>query len=110
MTSSTVTAMNEALGLVLAGVTGLMLGVIFFGGLWWTVRRGTASSRPAVWFVGSFVVRTIVVLAGVYFVAGESWQRLLLSLLGFLVARMLVTRLSPPPSVPFTRAEVRHAP
>jgi F1F0 ATPase subunit 2 len=56
------------------------------------------------------VVRTVVVLAGVYLVAGESWQRLLVCLLGFLIARLLVTRLSPPPSVPVTRAEVRHAP
>lgn len=110
MTSSTVTAMNEALGLVLAVVTGLMLGVIFFGGLWWTVRRGTASSRPAVWFVGSFVVRTVVVLAGVYFVAGESWQRLLLCLLGFLVARVVVIRLTRQPSGLDTQSEIRHAP
>ena len=102
--------MNEALALALAGVTGLMLGVIFFGGLWWTVRRGTASSRPAVWFVGSFVVRTVVVLAGGYLVASESWSRLLFCMLGFLVARLLVIRLSPPPSGLVASAEVRHAP
>ena len=102
--------MNEALPLALAVVAGLMLGGIFFVGLWWTVRQGVASSRPAVWFVGSFVLRTVVVLAGVYFVAGESWQRLLLCLLGFSLARLFVIRLSRQPSGLVTRAEVRHAP
>ena len=102
--------MNEALPLALAVVAGLMLGCIFFVGLWWTVRKGVASSRPAVWFVGSFVLRTVVVLAGVYFVAGESWQRLLLCLLGFSLARLVVIRLSRQPSGLVTRAEVRHAP
>jgi F1F0 ATPase subunit 2 len=45
--------MSEALMLGLAGVAGLLLGAIFFGGLWWTVRKGVASSRPALWFLGS---------------------------------------------------------
>jgi F1F0 ATPase subunit 2 len=102
--------MNEALALALAVVAGLLLGTIFFCSLWWTVRKGMASSRPAVWFVGSFVLRTVVVLAGVYLVAGESWQRLLLCLLGFLVARLFVIRLTRQPSGLGTRAEVRHAP
>ena len=32
--------MNEALTLVLAWLAGGVLGAIFFGGLWWTVRKG----------------------------------------------------------------------
>jgi F1F0 ATPase subunit 2 len=27
--------------------TRVLLGVIFFGGLWWTVRKGLSSKRPA---------------------------------------------------------------
>ena len=36
-------AMNDMLTLVLAGVAGGILGAIFFGGLWWTVRKGGSS-------------------------------------------------------------------
>ena len=39
--------MNEWLTLALAWMAGLLLGAIFFGGLWWTVRLGVASRRPA---------------------------------------------------------------
>ena len=37
---------------------GALLGVFFFGGLWWTVQKGVASERPAFWFLGSLLVRT----------------------------------------------------
>ncbi len=58
--------MNETLTLVLAGVAGLLLGGFFFGGLWWTVRKGASSRRSALWFFGSFALRTSLVLAGFY--------------------------------------------
>ncbi len=83
--------MNEMLILILAGAAGVLLGTLFFGGLWWTVRKGLTSERPARWFFGSMVLRTGLSLAGFYFVAGGQWQRLLLCLLGFVVARHIVT-------------------
>jgi F1F0 ATPase subunit 2 len=104
--------MNEALILGLVGVAGLFLGVIFFGGLWWTVSKGMASPRPALWFIGSLVLRTGIVLAGLYVIAGGAWQRMLMCLLGFVVARFIVTWLAPPPiASPRVRtAEAHHAP
>jgi F1F0 ATPase subunit 2 len=104
--------MGETLALVLAGMAGLLLGGFFFGGLWWTVRRGASSQRSALWFFGSFVLRTTLVLAGFYLVGGEHWQPLLACLLGFVMARPAVTwltRLSE--HRPIRRAtETRHAP
>jgi F1F0 ATPase subunit 2 len=88
---------NEMLKLVAALASGVLLGAIFFGGLWWTVRRGVTSKRPALWFCGSLLLRTGIVLAGFYFVTGGHWQRLLACLLGFVIARRIVTRLSGAP-------------
>ena len=89
--------MNEMLKLVAALASGVLLGAIFFGGLWWTVRKGVRSKRPALWFCGSLLLRTGIVLAGFYFVTGGHWQRLLACLLGFVIARRIVTRLSGSP-------------
>ena len=86
--------MNEGLLLALALSAGLLLGVMFFGGLWWTVRRGVASERPAFWFFGSLLLRMSIALAGFYFVSGGQWERLLLCLVGFVVARLVVTWLT----------------
>jgi len=82
--------MNSALIPVLAGAAGVVLGMIFFGGLWWTVRRGITARRPALWFFGSLLARLGVVVAGFYFVGAGQWQRLLPCLVGFIVARFLV--------------------
>lgn len=86
--------MNEAMALLPAALAGLLLGAIFFGGLWWTVRQIVTSPRPALLFTGSLVLRTAVALVGFYIVGGEDWRRWLAVLLGFVAARFLVTRWS----------------
>jgi F1F0 ATPase subunit 2 len=60
--------MNETLSLILSMVAGVGLGVVFYGGLWWTVRRGLISPRPALWFIGSLLLRTGFTLGGFYIV------------------------------------------
>ncbi len=100
--------MNETFGLMLALVTGVLLGAIFFGGLWWTVQKGLSSKRPALWFLGSLLLRTGIALAGFYLVAAGHWERLLVCLLGFVIARMFVIRLTRTTAMP--AQEASHAP
>ena len=88
--------MNETVMLVLSGLAGGLLGVLFFGGLWWTVRKGLASPRPALWFLGSLLIRTAVILASFYLVGRGDGKRLLVCLLGFIIARFVVMRLTRP--------------
>jgi len=92
--------MTETLTLVLAWVAGGALGAMFFGGLWWTVQKALSSKRPAFWFFGSLLLRMSLTLAGFYFVAGGHWQRLLACLLGFVIARLIVTRVIGPTRKP----------
>jgi F1F0 ATPase subunit 2 len=86
--------MNEVLSLAGAMAAGVLLGAIFFGGLWLTVRKGVSSKQPALWFFGSLVVRMSAVLSGFYFVSDGHWERLLACLLGFIMARLVVMRLT----------------
>ena len=86
--------MNETLSLLLALVTGVLLGAMFFGGLWWTVRKGILSKRPALWFFGSLMLRTSITLAGFYLIAHSHWERMLVCLLGFAIARLIVKRIT----------------
>jgi F1F0 ATPase subunit 2 len=85
--------MIEFLALAAACAAGLLLGAGFFGGLWWTVRRGLSAERPALWFLGSVVLRTSIVLVGFHLVSGGDWRRLLACVLGFVLARVLVASL-----------------
>ena len=103
--------MNDTFRLIVALVTGLLLGATFFGGLWWTVQKGVSSKRPALWFVGSLLVRTSIALAGFYFIARGHWQRLIVCLIGFVVARLIVTRLTQLGGKPaYLAQKVSHAP
>jgi len=84
--------MSDILALALSLFAGALLGVFFFGGLWWTVQKGVTSQRPALWFLGSLLLRTSLILAGFYFVSQGHWSRIVVCLLGFVIARVVIVR------------------
>lgn len=79
--------------MILALAAGSALGAVFFGGLWWTVARGVSSNAPGLWFLVSLVLRTGFAVAGFWFVSSGHWDRMLSCLLGFVAARLVVTRI-----------------
>jgi F1F0 ATPase subunit 2 len=87
-----------------ACIVGAILGAFFYGGLLWTVAQGVPSQYAAIWFFVSFLVRMGIVAAGFCFVTQGHWIRAVLCLLGFVAARILVTRLSG------SKSEACHAP
>jgi F1F0 ATPase subunit 2 len=97
--------MNETLALILTLLAGVLLGAIFFGGLWWTIRRGVSSKQPAALFFFSLLLRTGIALAGFYVVARGDWRRVLSCLVGFILARILVTWLTRVPIAKAKRAQ-----
>ena len=82
--------MNEKWNMILAFIAGLLLGALFFGGLWFTVKKMITSTKPALLVLGSFVSRMVIVLTGFYFISTGNWQRLLIALAGFIIARFIV--------------------
>jgi len=86
--------MNDTINLVGVFATGALLGALFFGGLWWTTRKGVASDNPALWFLGSLLLRTGAVLTGFHLTADNDWRRALACLFGFIIARFVVLRLT----------------
>ena len=70
---------------------GMILGVVFFGGLWMTVRQMTFSRRPGLLFVASVAVRTFIVLAGIWYFAAGDAASMAACLAGFVGLRLLAT-------------------
>jgi F1F0 ATPase subunit 2 len=86
--------------------SGLLLGGFFFGGLWWTVQKGLSSENPALWFFGSLLLRTALVLVAFYFLSQGDWSRLFACLVGFMIARIIVVqRLTKKPAANMTPSE-----
>ena len=100
--------MNEVMTIILAFVAGIALGFLFFGGLWLTVRIGTDSKIPALWFFGSLALRLTLVLTGFYFIGVGSLLRLLICFLGFFIARFIVFRLTKAYDLKHTKGEASH--
>ena len=82
--------MSEILYMILAFIAGLALGTLFFGGLWFTVKKAVTAKIPAIWFFVSLLFRLSITLIGFYYISQGSWQRLLICVFGFVAARFIV--------------------
>ena len=82
--------MIEIALLILCFAAGLGLGLIFFGGLWLTVRWLPKARWPALLFLASLLGRTAVTMVGLYLVMGGRWQRLLAAVIGFTLMRFVL--------------------
>jgi len=81
--------------LILCTLAGLALGVMFYGGLWMTVRRLLTTPHPVLLTLGSLIVRAGLTLAGFVLVTNGRWQNTVACLVGFAAARMVVSRFLP---------------
>ena len=73
---------------------GLLLGGLYFGGLWWTVNRMPGASHPLNLYFGSLIIRLTVVMVAFYGVLTYAgWPRLGVSLIAFIAVRLALIRL-----------------
>jgi F1F0 ATPase subunit 2 len=87
--------MIDAVSVVVGLLAGVVLGGIFFGGLWLTTRRMNSSRSVMALVVGSFVARSLTCLVGLFVVARfTGLTGILSSLPGFLAMQILFLRLS----------------
>jgi len=84
--------MSDVLVLARGFGAGVLLGAVFYGGLWWTVRRVAAKAQGLL-LLGSFLSRSAIALSGFCAVARADWQGWAACLLGFLAARIVVSYL-----------------
>lgn len=88
--------MNSGLTLAATVFMGVLIGLFYFGGLRITIDRGLISERPVLWFFTSFVLRTLLTLAGVWWLTGGEPLRLLACMIGFTAARTWMIRTAEP--------------
>lgn len=83
----------ELLPLVLAAAGGLLLGLLFFGGLRWTIHAFIHSKHPETMAYLSSILRTLMAALGIALLGGHSYLRVGAVLVGFLIAKPLVDHL-----------------
>jgi F1F0 ATPase subunit 2 len=71
-------------------LSGALLGGLYLGALWFSVRRVCRGAPPASWLLGSAALRLTLLLAGFALLLGGGWERLAAGLAGFLLVRVPV--------------------
>ncbi len=79
---------NFTLGLAL--ISGLALGIFFFGGLWLTVQRMVSSKISPLWLMIGSIFRLAVVCFGFYYIGKGNWKAMCIALGGFILARFVI--------------------
>lgn len=77
--------------LTLTFAAGAALGAFFYGGLWWTLGRLQRRNAHLLVFA-SFIIRTGLTVAGIWFVTEGRWERVIAVMAGFLLVRFILTR------------------
>jgi F1F0 ATPase subunit 2 len=75
---------------LMAALAGSALGLMFFGGQWWTARLCLSHPHRSFWFFMSFLLRTGLAINGFFWFGMQSWQLLIFCLIGFVGAYGLV--------------------
>lgn len=73
-------------------LSGFALGVLYFLGLWLTLRDLPLKKRLGVKLVLSFFVRAALLAAAFYYLMGHDWRRMVALVAGFWLARLMMIR------------------
>lgn len=87
--------MNSEIGsLILRIPAGILIGVMFYGGLWLTVSRLTRTSSPVLLSVTSLFLRMGLLLVSIWYLSGGRASGILGCTIGLMASRILLTRTS----------------
>ena len=80
----------SSVGMGLLG--GAMLGALYFGGLWFSVRRIGKVERKKMFLFFSWLVRSVLLCCGLYLLARYNPASLLCSVFGLFLSRAVIIR------------------
>ena len=83
--------MDESTRIIVSGGAGAIASCVYFGGLWFTVKRLSRSSHPLTLYVASFLIRAALLMCGVFAMLQMGWQQGLAAFVGFLMVRYVLT-------------------
>ncbi len=84
--------MNDWLHVFGALLGGGLLGVLFFGGLWLTIKYAMNTRNTGLWFALSMLLRTAIVIGGFYWISQGHLVAIVACLLGFMLSRLWMVK------------------
>ncbi len=75
---------------MIAFFIGILMGIIFFGGLYLTVQKLNEVRHPGLLMIISFILRMATILAGFFYVSKDGYKHILYALLGAISVRFIM--------------------
>ena len=71
---------------------GLLTGLFYYGGLWWTLQRLADTQHPGLLLGMSFLARTVIALAALFWFTDLQLSQILVFMVAFVIMRLVLTR------------------
>jgi F1F0 ATPase subunit 2 len=90
--------------LVVGFFGGVVLGLVFFGGLYWSVQQLPTVKHPGLLMMASLLMRMAVLLTGLYFLMAGEIKNLLAAVVGVMLMKfVMIARVREKPAAPTER-------
>ena len=90
--------------MILGFLGGVVLGFVFFGGLYWSVNKLPTVKHPGLLMVVSMLVRMAILLTGLYFLMAGEIKNLLAAVVGVMLVKfVMIARVRQKPPAPTER-------
>ncbi|MEN1760867.1 ATP synthase subunit I [Anoxynatronum sibiricum] len=76
--------------MILGFLGGMGLGLVFFGGLYWSVNQLPTAKHPGFLMVASMLVRMAILLTGLYFLMAGDIKNLLAAVAGVMLVKFMM--------------------
>ncbi|HSR05454.1 MAG TPA: ATP synthase subunit I [Proteiniclasticum sp.] len=76
--------------MLIAFIVGVLVGILFFGGLYFTVKKLTTIKYPALFMMLSLIVRLVILAGGIYLIMDGGIQNVLSAMAGIILVRLVM--------------------
>lgn len=76
--------------MIISFLIGMLIGVLYFGGLYVTTQRINDVKSPGLLMITSMLLRMIILLIGLYYLAKTGIQSILIGFLGIMLVRFIM--------------------
>lgn len=70
---------------------GMLLGLVYFGGLYLSIKRMSESKYPAMLMTLSFIIRMGILIGIFFYLSKDGYKNMLFALLGVILTRFILT-------------------
>lgn len=72
-------------------IIGIALGIVYFGGLYFSIQKMTKAKYPSLIMTLSFILRMAILVGVFFYLSKGGYQDMLFGLLGVLLVRIIMT-------------------